>query len=777
MNTEIINKENLKGAPDCCKTKKVILPGEVEGVEIEFISMKGASQLNEMAFHNRYDTILFLKGEGHIESDGFCYEVTGEHISRLPYKKNYSIHVKQGMEIQFLRFRKALDVADLGVIFQDIAIHSEIYLKALDQCPVYTEDIKSSKSINRMILPEGMVPRFCMGSVETKGPDSVGEHSHPMLDQLFLGLEGCKCTCSANGDKTILKEDMILHIPLGSNHSVSVEDGDNLSYIWLDFFHTLNGQKYMSEQQHIEYGKIKQISKIFMLFFCMIFITFSCNNPSGEDMDLNEEKSKIVVNYGNSQGTIEPVWNGINSGFLTQNLSENIPDLNDLYSNGFRYLRFQETLHRVYTENDENGNPVYNWEYFNKVLDKAVGNGFKLLIVLESTPDPLAENVPKPGYEWCNRHSPADYNKWYMFIKDVIKHCQERYGDATIESWYWEVWNEPYAPLFFYGSKQDYFKIYDYTVSAVKSVNPNLRIGGNIRFFGESILADRNWLKDHIEHCLYEKNACTGKIGTSLDFLSFHPYPITPGVDITNTPVLDNLESTLKQINTVMGDYGIPNIPVIISEWNISSNATNLRDMSFNAAFAVRASKIFLEYQVEQLFFHTICDYVYYEYDGFSGGGGLFTTSGIPKAVFNSLTLMNKLYFDRLKLESDNGNIDGIASISGNKVNIICANYEGNPRRHYETNVEFRIKNIPATYKRIKYSLYIIDDSHCDAYMEWIAMGSKDKLSTQEKNTLKNKAKLKIYKSETVSLSNNVWLANIVLSAHGVVFIEAELVH
>jgi quercetin dioxygenase-like cupin family protein len=91
-----------------------------------------------------------------------------------------------------------------------------------------------------------------MGSVETKGPDSVGEHSHPMLDQLFLGLEGCKCTCYADGEEVGLTENMLLHIPLGSRHSVSVEDGDTLSYIWLDFFLTLNGEKYMNEQHHIE---------------------------------------------------------------------------------------------------------------------------------------------------------------------------------------------------------------------------------------------------------------------------------------------------------------------------------------------------------------------------------------------------------------------------------------------------------------------------------------------------------------------------------------------
>jgi hypothetical protein len=103
-----------------------------------------------------------------------------------------------------------------------------------------------------MILPEGFVPRFCMGSVETTGPDLVAEHEHPMLDQLFLGLADCKCTCLADGDQTILSENMMLHIPLGSKHSVSVEEKDTLAYIWFDFFFTLQGQDYMREQHKME---------------------------------------------------------------------------------------------------------------------------------------------------------------------------------------------------------------------------------------------------------------------------------------------------------------------------------------------------------------------------------------------------------------------------------------------------------------------------------------------------------------------------------------------
>jgi len=87
---------------------------------------------------------------------------------------------------------------------------------------------------------------------ETEGPDEVGEHCHPILDQLFLGLSSCNCIFYADDEQTILSENMLLHIPLGSKHAVSVSKGNTLAYIWMDFFLTLEGEKYMREQHQME---------------------------------------------------------------------------------------------------------------------------------------------------------------------------------------------------------------------------------------------------------------------------------------------------------------------------------------------------------------------------------------------------------------------------------------------------------------------------------------------------------------------------------------------
>jgi hypothetical protein len=84
-----------------------------------------------------------------------------------------------------------------------------------------------------------------MGTVETVGPDSVGAHEHPMLEQLFLGLVGNKCTVYADDTQVEFLEHSLLHIPLGSRHSVSVEEGESLHYVWMDFFLTKQGEDWL----------------------------------------------------------------------------------------------------------------------------------------------------------------------------------------------------------------------------------------------------------------------------------------------------------------------------------------------------------------------------------------------------------------------------------------------------------------------------------------------------------------------------------------------------
>ncbi len=138
------------------------------------------------------------------------------------------------------------DLADLSTFDERCRVP---YIKKFSEGKRYAEKIKSEQTISRTLLPEGIVPRMAIGTVESHGPDAVALHCHPMLEQYFLGLEGNDITVATDGVKTQLGSGELLHIPLGSTHGVEVAEGCRLHYLWIDFFLTRQGQDWLKEHK------------------------------------------------------------------------------------------------------------------------------------------------------------------------------------------------------------------------------------------------------------------------------------------------------------------------------------------------------------------------------------------------------------------------------------------------------------------------------------------------------------------------------------------------
>ena len=114
-----------------------------------------------------------------------------------------------------------------------------------DDAPRYKEACKSEKTVNRMLLSEGLIPDLAIGSVETSGPDAVAAHDHPFCDQLFISFEENAMYLEIEGVSLPMGGNEIVHIPLGSKHGVRVPDGGYAHYVWIDFVIDAKGKEYL----------------------------------------------------------------------------------------------------------------------------------------------------------------------------------------------------------------------------------------------------------------------------------------------------------------------------------------------------------------------------------------------------------------------------------------------------------------------------------------------------------------------------------------------------
>ena len=144
----------------------------------------------------------------------------------------------------------------------------------------------------------------------------------------------------------------------------------------------------------------------------------------------------------------------------------------------------------AYTE-DAARNPIYNWTLVDSIFDTYVKRGLKPMAEISFMPEALSVKPQPYAHDWKPgenynkiytgwRYPPNDYNKWAALIYEWVKHSIARYGKPEVESWYWELWNEPDI-AYWGGTMREYFKLYDYTADAVKRALQRLRSAGRIQ--------------------------------------------------------------------------------------------------------------------------------------------------------------------------------------------------------------------------------------------------------------------------------------------------------
>lgn len=231
--------------------------GEIAETEIEHMAYLGPlNQRIDLPVGN-VTMFLFVSDNGTLYADTLTFDLIPESIVISFYKFNrLNFIVPEGEELHFLQFTKKLSAQDMEDLknFPNENKH-DVFFTKFEDCEPYTEKIKSQNTISRTVLLADIVPRVSLGTVEAMGPDEVGAHIHPMLDQLFLGLNINDIIVLADGASIQLKEYTLLHIPIGSSHGATVGENKKMHYLWMDFFLTKEGQKWLKTHKPVSTDK------------------------------------------------------------------------------------------------------------------------------------------------------------------------------------------------------------------------------------------------------------------------------------------------------------------------------------------------------------------------------------------------------------------------------------------------------------------------------------------------------------------------------------------
>lgn len=306
----------------------------------------------------------------------------------------------------------------------------------------------------------------------------------------------------------------------------------------------------------------------------------------------------------------------------------------------FAYLRMHGLLGDemgVYRE-DAAGRSEYNWQYIDEVYDFLLSIGVKPFVEIGFCPGALASGTKTIFWWKGNVTPPKDLDKWAALVTALVRHFTERYGEAEVASWYFEIWNEPNLADFFAGTQAQYFELYARSAQAIKSVSRAYRVGG-------PATAGVAWVPEFIDYCARER--------APLDFISTHDYAVdaghldetgTAGTVLSHNPrsIWGNVHAVRRQI----ASSPMPELELHFTEWSSSYSPSDpLHDSYHSAAFILDKLKK-VGNAADSLSYWVFTDI--FEEKGprfrpFHGGFGLLNYQDICKPAFFAYQFFNRL--------------------------------------------------------------------------------------------------------------------------------------
>jgi len=446
---------------------------------------------------------------------------------------------------------------------------------------------------------------------------------------------------------------------------------------------------------------------------------------------------------------------------------------------GFQYVRMHDLFNDdmfVYFEKKD-GRVVYNWQYVDEVYDRMLALGVKPFVELSFFPTGIAAKNSKTQMWYKNKISVDrnNFGKWHQLIKAFAQHVVERYGINEVLTWYFEVWNEPNLTGtggFFHGTKSDYFRLYKETVTAIKSIDERLKVGGpatsnfiadhrhdgeildhsQSRFYAQEEINKQQWkgvwIEDFLHYCEKEN--------LPVDFISTHPYPTDYALDPETGRSKDairyvySLKDDIQWLRRQLADSKYPKAEIHLTEWSTSPNSRDrMHDILPPAAYIIKANLDCIGL-ANSLMYWTFTD-VFEEKGGgeeiFHGGFGMINFQGLVKPSFHAYRMLNQLGDEKIYYKDP---LFVSRSSKTGKLSAIAFNYPEEyeqkvpSARNFTNYMNASSKKLDIVLEGMnpnaRFEIEILDKMNGNVYDAYLNIGAPHSPGIQEIEFLKQKA-------------------------------------
>jgi xylan 1,4-beta-xylosidase len=505
----------------------------------------------------------------------------------------------------------------------------------------------------------------------------------------------------------------------------------------------------------------------------------------------DSKTTSIQVHADQSDGSISPIWNYFgydepnytyapNGRKLLGELAalSSVPvyvRVHNLLTTGDGSASLKWGSTNVYTE-DAAGNPIYSWAILDRIFDTFHAAGVRPLVevgfmpeALSTHPEPYRHNFPKGPVFTGWAYPPKDYAKWSELVFQFVRHLRERYGDPEVKTWLWEVWNEPDID-YWRGTPQEYFKLYDFTVDAILRAFPEARVGGPDST-GPASAKAAEFLRAFLEHCARQQNYASGKIGSRLDFISYHPKgsPKWQG-DHVQMGIARQLASIEQGFKIAASFPEWSKTPIVLGESDPEGCAAC--SAAEHPQNSYRNGPLYAAYTAEILnsiyalanrghtnFLGMVTWSFEFEDQPYFAGFRELASNGLDKPVLNAFRMFGMLGQERVKVTSsgalptedivNNGvrgkpDVNAIAARTDHEVEVLIWNYHDDDLPAAAEPIELVVEGLPANATAGLSEHFRVDATHSNAFVAWKEMGSPQTPSAAQYQQLQDAGQLQL---------------------------------
>ncbi len=548
--------------------------------------------------------------------------------------------------------------------------------------------------------------------------------------------------------------------------------------------------------------------KLHTAFYAAMLCAFATTTSAADSFPVS-----IWVDVARPQGELKPIWRFFGAdepNYATMKHGQKLvgelgalaPDQvffrahNLLCSgDGTPALKWGST--GAYSE-DAAGQPIYDWTILDRIFDTYRQRGVRpyaqigfMPQALSVKPEPYQHRwTPQARYEeiytgWA--YPPKDYAKWAELVFQWTKHCVERYGRAEVETWYWEVWNEPNIG-YWRGTPAEFHQLHDFAIDAVRRALPTAKVGGP-----DVAGSGGKFTRDFFEHCLRGTNHATGKVGTPLDFVSFHAKgaPTT-----TNGHVRMGIANHLRTIEDgfrIVASYPeLRGKPIVIGESDPEGCAAcqgpslayrnGTMYSSYTAASFARKHDLAANYGVN---LEGALTWAFeFEDQPYFAGFRSLASNGLDKPVLNVFRMFSRMGRQRLNVVSDAAvpieemtrrgvrekpDVSALASRDNNKLSVLVWHYHDDDRTGPDAAVGLALNGLPFISGEARLQHFRIDEEHSNAFSVWKRMGSPQNPTAEQYARIEQAGRLAALSGpETVRVADGSALVRFILPRRAV---------